>query len=1587
MIESQHKALYIWVKIVMKNYYFITLSLIIFLNIHTSMAQVCAIPTNDGSPATLSGTVNTYWSVVDGIYNNSSPTISLQNRRGNATNLSSGDLVLVIQMQCADINFTDTDAYGDGVVGDTQFNALVASGYSDPTGSCLAGEYEYVRAGPLSDATTLDLADNPLVHSYIQAPGNATSGRRTVQVIRVPQYNNATLTANINTVNWNGFSGGVIALDVARTLDFAGNRIIANGKGFRGGGGRARSANDANIRYRWDVDDRHAVKGEGIAGTPRFVSEKRNQSATATAAITDLGATWRGYPNGTNNTGDFARGAPANAGGGGTFWDGSSDNGGGGGGGNGGAGGRGGAGWRSAGYAGILADYSNLTDKKWGFGGSAFSSASLSRLVLGGGGAAGDNNNNSTPQESSGAAGGGIVMIHARSIIGTGRILARGARAVDNSLNDGAGAGGAGGSILVVSSDMTASNLTINASGGRGGDPWITGASAHGTGGGGGGGVVILTGAATVNVNGGANGLTNTNDSPPDGANHGAKPGSLGLNLLTTVPADTPGINTGFRCLDFGDAPTSYGLADHNLGKSSTNLYLGTIKPDGNPETLVNLPSANADTDDLSDTDDEDGTTLPTSSSSNGTYTITTTVFNNTGSSANLCGWVDFDQDGIFQSDESVCSVVSSIASSQIIDLVFTIATSDRDNTGTIFARLRLTTDALTNSNPTGSASDGEVEDFMTTVSTLPVSINGFESHRLKDGLLIDWSTASETRNMGFTIWGYDANQNNSEMERLTNNLIPSQSNGGLNPETYQITLPSQYKNYTNLAISAIDSHGNEELYGQYAVGQSYGRKELPNEINWNEIHNKITHLKNIKTHKIKFPKSQINTLKAQLQTHNYGMHRITYEELLDAGFDLQGIDIKNIAVSVNNQAVARRVGAKSIFSDMIYADAFEQDISSAHINTTGAESVLYKGFFGPGKFIDFWAQPPAFPDAEYLDHYTYEISINQALVKPISTSELKNTGSIKAYQKQLIVNEDNAYAFTNASADPWYAKMLRDYASETDKSYQTEFNINGLVANIDGFIGIKLIGGSDLPIYPDHQVEVKFNGSTLQTFNFDGIETFERKIPVAAALLSPGTNTVEIKLTGGTQAQFDLVLVDEVSLSFPKYPELVDDVMTIDDHLLNNNISLPTTPKNLIAYAINDANDLTLLKYKQLDGVTTVANQPNSLLYWISSSDKLHAVSAINVIQKNDLLNNSGDYLLIVHPAFLANANDPNHPLNRYIQHRQAQGWRIKVVSIADIQAQYGGGMALPDALTHFLKSADMAFNYSHVLIVGSDSYDYKDKLGLQSISYIPTKYASTLYIPHTPSDQLLADLDGDGISDKAIGRWPVRTLEDLNAIVDKTINWDDGSAIDAVLVTDAQDGNSQTFEQQSQRLVDLYINKNWNPNALIKIDTDQMDPNIGMSPALQVKQEMFTAWNITKTLTSFIGHGSPTQWSRAGILNANDVDALNNITTPTLIGTLTCYTSYFVSPQTNTLAHRLLNGSNGISNGAVAVHGAASLSAYSSNELFAKEVLKSQLKGITLGASINQARKQAWLNGYKDQVINWTLLGDPTIRVHPNN
>src|SRR3989442_6666746 len=84
-------------------------------SIRAHAAGGCATPGRDGT-ASLTGVINTYYPGV-GTAAAASTTITLGTPTGAAAPIAIGDMVLVIQMQDAGIDSTNTGAYGDGVAG------------------------------------------------------------------------------------------------------------------------------------------------------------------------------------------------------------------------------------------------------------------------------------------------------------------------------------------------------------------------------------------------------------------------------------------------------------------------------------------------------------------------------------------------------------------------------------------------------------------------------------------------------------------------------------------------------------------------------------------------------------------------------------------------------------------------------------------------------------------------------------------------------------------------------------------------------------------------------------------------------------------------------------------------------------------------------------------------------------------------------------------------------------------------------------------------------------------------------------------------------------------------------------------------------------------------------------------------------------------------------------------------------------------------------------------------------------------------------------------------------------------------------
>ncbi|MFN7118388.1 MAG: collagen-binding domain-containing protein, partial [Saprospiraceae bacterium] len=196
----------------------------------------------------------------------------------------------------------------------------------------------------------------------------------------------------------------------------------------------------------------------------------------------------------------------------------------------------------------------------------------------------------------------------------------------------------------------------------------------------------------------------------------GLKPGSNGFKGMVAGASCTTVTNSA----DYGDLPSNYPTLLANGGPShiiATNLRLGATI-DANTD---GLPSASANGDNTNGTNDEDGiSTFPTFIPGQ-TATITVSLSNTTGSTAQLYGFIDWNNDGDFNDANEVSTPVSVLNNATSAMVTFNVPYGAVTGTN-IGARFRLTSSQLSSggAGATGAAINGEVEDYIVQVQADP---------------------------------------------------------------------------------------------------------------------------------------------------------------------------------------------------------------------------------------------------------------------------------------------------------------------------------------------------------------------------------------------------------------------------------------------------------------------------------------------------------------------------------------------------------------------------------------------------------------------------------------------------------------------------------------------------------------------------------------------------------------------------------------------------------------------------------------------------------------------------------------------------
>ena len=878
--------------------------------------------------------------------------------------------------------------------------------------------------------------------------------------------------------------------------------------------------------------------------------------------------------------------------------------------------------------------------------------------------------------------------------------------------------------------------------------------------------------------------------------------------------------------------------------------------------------------------------------------------------------------------------------------------------TGSASYSVTVNTDAGVTSGAASSAFDGGPTcGSSNTVTTTPVTLARFEATRRTNDVLIEWTTATEVGNVGFNLYA----ASDSGTRKLNAQIIETNAYDSIVPQDYRFVVVGDVGDTLFIEDVAIDS--TRRMHGPFTVGQEYGAAVQTDPVPWEAIRAEgevfnaerdsfalvetAARIGGVKARDVLgSPAASIDGMGvygsggpaaelARIEVAEDGLYRLSFEDLLAAGINLSGFGSPRLTLMSHGVSIPVRIGG-------------------------GMK-------FGPGSYIEFYGEAE---DGLYTRTNIYTLVDDYSAAQRIGSQFASPPWGVPPtpyYIERLTMGDDGSYSFSAPNGDPWYDTSMFAFAS---KSWAFDIEVEGMAASPDApVLSVGTWGVTGFPNgLPDHHMLVEVNGVQVADEHFDGLVDHPVTAALPLGLLTEGSNTLRLTLPADTGYPFDMVNVDTYGVSYARHFIAQGGVLEFESAGTMLKVDGLPTP-NIVVYRLDIGGPVQLTGFSVVPngGSFSVmfAGSPGPARYVVASEPAVPAPAIGALSSPSDISTAGVDYLAISHPNFVSG-------LDPLLQHHAANGLSTKVVNVEDVYAQFGYGVFGAEAIKAYITSA-AADGVQHVLLVGGDTYDYMDNLGSGSISFIPSMYARTgEFVEYAPVDPLYADVDGDNVPDVSLGRFPVRTVAELDTLVAKTLAYAGKDyGMTGVFAADGQDPIAD-FTTASEDLI-AELPAGWTVDRAY-VATD------GVSAA---RATLLAKLNEGVALTSFFGHSGPTVWTFQGLFRSSDAPLLTNAGRPTVVTQWGCWNTYYVSPSYNTLGHTfLLSGDRG----AAAVLGASTLTESVSEEKLGRLVTPRMVTpGMTIGQAVVDAKQNLALTdpGLIDVQLGWSLLGDPAMVV----
>jgi len=656
---------------------------------------------------------------------------------------------------------------------------------------------------------------------------------------------------------------------------------------------------------------------------------------------------------------------------------------------------------------------------------------------------------------------------------------------------------------------------------------------------------------------------------------------------------------------------------------------------------------------------------------------------------------------------------------------------------------------------------------------------------------------------------------------------------------------------------------------------------------------------------------------------------------------------------------------------------------------------------FGSGAFVEFVVpvmEPNLYNQSKiYTLHYQAPGSVRRVNFAKTQSVQNTNVAYSEHYLTTLVVEEQTNYSILSANAqDPWNMAIV-SVSARGANDFKRTLDLPGYVPGVANVkVSAKVAGMTNFPEAPDHHVQLRINDQVLVDRQFEGVTALE--LHGEFNQINATDNEISIGLVADLGLPFDLVEVDQYSVSYPTQLFAQDNQLqfaTADVVGEQNQVLIQGfqgQKKSLRVYqVINDEIAFVRGVAKRAKGdefSVKMGLQADADYFFAAENGFLQPAALRNVMELDDIRNGKAEYLIISHADFI------NDELTKLVDRRRTD-YDVKVVDVAQVYAQFGGGMPDAAAIKEYLAYAVDNLATKMVVLVGGDSRDYHGYKANSAKSFIPTLYRPTktsLTINFTPSDAAYGDLDDDGIPDIAVGRLPVRTQQELADVITKIELYEQRDYnLTSVIAADKLDnGNQYSFTNDANGLV-ANMPAAWSGAGLTKAYIEQ-------DGATESRDALFEAVNQGVAVTAYVGHTGRMQWASSNprLLHSNDIPKANavngsrlqftNFGMPTLVTQWGCWNTYFVDERTESVSQALLlRGTNG----AVASIGASSLTTALGEKVLGGELYKHMFKpGVTIGEALITAKQivaQEHDFEMSDIQLGIQLLGDPALVMMP--